>query len=94
MRYTLLLLVTALSLCGVAAADTIQVTVNGMACSLCEAGIEKSFRAQPEVASLDVDLDNNLVTIRIKQARIIDDSKIKMLLGNLGYSVVRIVRKK
>ena len=94
MRYTLLVLVTALSLCGLAAADTIQITVNGMACALCETAIEKSFRVQPEVASVDVDLENNLVTIRTRQTRTIDDSKIKTLLGNAGYSVARIVRQK
>jgi copper chaperone CopZ len=94
MRYTLLVLVTALSLCGVAAADIIQITVNGMACALCVTGIEKSFRAQPEVVSVDVDLENNLVTIHTRQARTVDDSKIKTVLGNAGYSVVRIVRQK
>ena len=95
MRYTLLVsLIIALNLCGVAAADTIQATVNGMVCGFCATGIEKTFRAQPEIKTVDVDLENKLVTLQTKQGQMIDDSKIRKLLGNAGYSVVRIVRKK
>jgi copper chaperone CopZ len=94
MRYTLLVLVIVLGLCGVVAADTIQATVNGMVCGFCATGIEKTFRAQPEVKDVDVDLENKLVTIHTKQGRTIDDAKIKKLLGNAGYSVARIARQK
>jgi copper chaperone CopZ len=94
MRYTLLVLIIGLSLCGVAAADSIQATVKGMVCGFCATGIEKTFRAQPEVKAVDVDLENKLVTIQTKQGQTLDDSKIKKLLGNAGYSVVGIVRKK
>jgi mercuric ion binding protein len=94
MRYTLFVLVIVLGLCGVVAADTIQATVNGMVCGFCATGIEKTFRAQPEVEAVDVDLENKLVTIHTKQGRTIDDSKIKKLLGNAGYSVARIARQK
>jgi copper chaperone CopZ len=94
MRYTLLVSIIALTLCGVAAADTIQATVNGMVCGFCATGIEKTFKAQPEVKTVDVDLENKLVTLQTKQGQTIDDSKIRKLLGNAGYSVVGIVRKK
>ena len=94
MRHTLLVLVIALSLCGVAAAETIQTTVNGMVCGFCATGIEKTFKAQPEVKSVNVDLEKKLVTINTREGKTIDDSKIKKLLGNAGYSVVGIVRKK
>lgn len=94
MRYKLLVLFIWLSLWRAAAADTIQATVNGMVCGFCATGIEKTFRAQPEVNTVDVDLENKLVTIHTKQGRIIDDSKVRRLLGNAGYSVVRIVRQK
>jgi cation transport ATPase len=94
MRYKLLVLLIWLSLCGAAAADTIQVTVNGTVCSLCATGIEKTFRAQPEVKTVDVDLENKLVTIHTREGQTIDDSKIRKLLGSAGYSVTGIVRKK
>ena len=93
MRYVLSIIIS-LSLCSVAAAETIKATVNGMVCGFCATGIEKTFKAQPEVKTVDVDLENKLVTLQTKQGQTIDDSKIRKLLGNAGYSVVRIVRKK
>jgi copper chaperone CopZ len=94
MRYTLLVLVIALGLCGVAAADTIQATVNGMVCGFCATGIEKTFKTQTEVRAVNVDLENKLVTIETKQGRTLDDTRIKKLLGNAGYSVVAVARQK
>jgi mercuric ion binding protein len=94
MHYKLLTLIISLSLCSVAAADTIRATVNGMVCGFCATGIEKTFRAQPEVKSVDVDLENKLVTIQTKAGQKMDDAKIKKLLGNAGYSVVAVARKK
>lgn len=94
MRYKLLVLFIGLSLCGAAAADTIQATVNGMVCGFCATGIEKTFKAQPEVKTVDVDLENKLVTIHTREGRTMEDSKIRTLLGGAGYSVTGIVRKK
>jgi cation transport ATPase len=94
MRYTLLALIIGLSLCGIAAADTIKTSVNGMVCAFCATGIEKTFKAQPEVKTVTVDLQNKLVTIQTKQGQTIDDGKLRKLFGNSGYSVVAIAREK
>jgi copper chaperone CopZ len=92
-KYLLTIAIT-FGLSGAVSADTIRATVNGMVCGFCATGIEKTFRAQPEVNAVDVDLENKLVTIHTKQGQTIDDAKIKKLLGNSGYSVVRIAREK
>jgi periplasmic mercuric ion binding protein len=94
MRYTLLTLIIGLTLCGIAAADTIKTSVNGMVCAFCATGIEKTFKAQPEVKTVTVDLQNKLVTIQTKQGQTIDDGKLRKLFGNSGYSVVAIAREK
>jgi hypothetical protein len=94
MRYKLLVLFICLGLCGAAAADTVQAIINGKVYGLCATGIDKTFRAQPEVKSVDVDLENKLVTIHTREGRTIGDSKIRELLGSAGYSVTGIVRKK
>jgi len=94
MHYNLLVLFIWLSLCNAAAADTVQAIVKGTACGLCATGIEKTFRAQPEVKSVDVDLENKLITIHTREGRTINDSKIRELLGSAGYSVTGIVREK
>ena len=94
MQKYLITIIIFFGLTAATSAETIQATVKGMVCGFCATGIEKTFRAQPEVKSVDVDLENKLVTIYTKQGQTIDDAKIKKLLGNSGYSVVGIVRKK
>ena len=92
-RYLLTIVVT-VGLTAAVSAETIRATVNGMVCGFCATGIEKTFRAQPEVKTVDVDLENKLVTIHTKQGQTLDDAKIKKLLGNAGYSVVAVSRQK
>ena len=94
MRYKLLVLIIVLSLSGAAAADTITATIHGNACNLCASAIERTFRAQPEVKSVDVDLENRLVTIETKRGQTMDDAKMKKLLADAGYAVVTVARKK
>jgi mercuric ion binding protein len=94
MRHLSLTLIVILSLCGVTAADTIKASVNGMVCAFCATGIEKTFKAQPEVKSVNVDLEKKLVTIQTKTGQTIADSKIKKLISNAGYTLVGINRDK
>jgi len=94
MLYRLLTLIISLSACSIAVAETIRATVNGMVCGFCATGIEKTFKAQREVKSVDVDLENRLVTIETKQGQRLEDAKIKKLLGNAGYSVIGLARQK
>jgi mercuric ion binding protein len=75
-------------------ADTIRAKVNGMVCGFCATGIEKTFKAQHEVQSVNVDLNSKLVTIDTKSGQTLDDAKITKLLNNSGYSVVSINRGK
>ena len=93
MRYYLTIIIS-LSLSAAACADTIKATVNGMVCGFCATGIEKTFKAQPEVKSVTVDLQKRLVTIATKEGQAIDDARLRKLIGNAGYSVVRIDRSK
>jgi copper chaperone CopZ len=94
MHKQLLVLVITLGLSAAVSAETIIMTVTGMACSLCEKGIEKTFRAQPEVKTVDVDLENKLITVTTRPGRTLDDRKIIQLLKNSGYSVAAIKRAK
>ena len=93
MRYYLTFIIT-LSLSAAASAETIKATVNGMVCGFCATGIEKTFKAQPEVKTVKVDLQRRLVTVDTKEGQTIDDTKLKKLIANAGYSVVNIDRAK
>ena len=94
MKKYLLTSIIIFGLTAAVSADTIKATVNGMVCGFCATGIEKTFRAQPEVKSVDVDLENKLVTIQTKAGQKMDEAKIKKLLGNAGYSVTAVMRQK
>jgi copper chaperone CopZ len=93
MRYYLTIIVS-LGLSVTACADTIRATVNGMVCGFCATGIEKTFKAQPEVKSVTVDLQKRVVTVATKEGQAIDDARLRKLIGNAGYSVVSIDRSK
>jgi len=75
-------------------AETIRATVNGMVCGFCATAIEKTFKKQPEVNAVNVDLKDRLVTVTTKPGQTIDDPKFKKLMTNTGYSVVSIDRSK
>lgn len=54
----------------------------------------KLVTAVNHVKTVNVDLENKLVTVATKEGQTIDDSKLKKLIGNAGYSVVSINRSK
>lgn len=91
----LLLTVAALTMFASAAhAETIKASVNGLVCSFCATGIEKTFKAQPAVDMVKVDLDKKLVTINTKSLETMDDATITKLLTDAGYTVTDIKREK
>jgi len=94
MRHVILILTVLVALSGSALAETIHTTVNGMVCAFCATGIEKTFRKQPEVASVKVDLHKKTVTITTKPGKTVSDAKIKEVVSYSGYSMGKIVREK
>jgi copper chaperone CopZ len=94
MKTYLLTIMLTFGLTAAVSADTIRATVNGMVCGFCATGIEKTFKAQPEVKTVNVDLNKKLVTVTTKQGQTLDDMKLKKLMTNSGYSVVSIDRAK
>jgi periplasmic mercuric ion binding protein len=94
MRRIVLTLVVLTALTGSALAETIHTAVNGMVCAFCATGIEKTFRKQPEVASVKVDLPKKTVTITTKPGKTLSDAKIKEVVTYSGYTMGRIVRER
>ena len=94
MRQILLTLVILVGLSSSAWAERITTTVNGMVCAFCATGIEKTFRKQPEVATVKVDLPRKRVVITTKPGKTLNDAKIKEVVTYSGYAMGNIVRKK
>ncbi|MEY2497671.1 MAG: hypothetical protein QOD12_1227 [Verrucomicrobiota bacterium] len=94
MRQILLTLIVLAGLLSSALAETITTTVNGMVCAFCATGIEKTFRKQPEVATVKVDLPRKRVIITTKPGKTLNDAKIKEVVTYSGYTMGKIVRQK
>jgi copper chaperone CopZ len=94
MRQILFTLAILATLLGSALGETITTTVNGMVCAFCATGIEKTFRKQPEVAGVKVDLPRKRVVITTKPGQTLSDAKIKEVVTYSGYTMGDIVRQK
>ena len=94
MKKYLITIIFAFGLTAAVSAETIRTTINGMVCGFCATAIEKTFKRQPEVKTVDVDLKSRLVTVTTKEGQTLDDAKVKKLMTNTGYSVVNIDRAK
>lgn len=67
------------------AGTEMKVGVNGMVCAFCAQGIEKKFKAEPEVESVEVSLQNKYVKIKFKDGQKLSDEKITQMLKDAGY---------
>lgn len=92
MRRAIVTFAALITLTGSVWAETITTTVNGMVCAFCATGIEKTFRKQPEVASVKVDLPKKQVVINTKPGKTLSDAKIKEVVTYSGYTMGKIQR--
>lgn len=74
-------------------AETVDVKVSGMVCSMCAQGIQKKFSSQDSIKKLNVDMDNKMVSIETKDGQTISDEVITKLISEAGYNVAGITRK-
>lgn len=69
---------------------SMKVTVNGMVCSFCAQGIEKSLLKLNETKAVLVDLKNKVVVIEAKDSMTLNEKVIKQEIIDSGYDVVNI----
>ena len=77
-----------------AQAKPITVQVKGMVCAFCAQGIEKKFKALPETDKVSVSLETKKVSVDTKEGTDISDDRIKKIVTEAGYDVVKIERAK
>lgn len=88
------LVISALVLGGVnvAKAATIEMKVNGLVCSFCAQGIEKTLRKNPATVDVVVSLENRLVAVATHDGQDIADATLTKALRDAGYDVKSIAR--
>lgn len=84
----LILFALTITLSSISFASEQKVGVKGMVCAFCAQGIEKKFKAQSEVESVNVSLENKFVTIKYKEGKSLPQEKISQLLKESGYEAV------
>lgn len=94
MRKLLLTTTFCAMLASAAQAETIKASVNGLVCAFCATGIEKTFKAEPAVETVHVDLESKLVTITTKPKQKLDDTVVTKMITDAGYTVTGIERVK
>ena len=72
------------------AAESIKATVNGMVCSFCAQGIEKSLMNMPQTKAVFVDLKKKIVAVEAKDGQTLDGKKIAAEIKDAGYDVVKL----
>ncbi len=75
-------------------AKPITVQVKGMVCGFCAQGIEKKFKALPEIEKVNVSLETKLVSLDTKEGKDVPDEQIKKIVTEAGYAIVKIERAK
>lgn len=85
----LLVAITCLGLSQVSFAS-MKITVNGMVCSFCAQGIEKSIMKMDETKAIFVDLKNKVVVIEPKEGKTLNEKVISQEIKDSGYDVVKI----
>ncbi|MEY3540588.1 MAG: hypothetical protein RL184_660 [Pseudomonadota bacterium] len=88
-RINLMVVIAFMSLSQSALAS-MKVTVNGMVCSFCAQGIEKSILKMDETKAVFVDLKNKVVVIEAKDGKTLNEKLISQEIKDSGYDVVKI----
>jgi len=91
-KLIVLLFITVINFTSIAYAESekVYVDVNGLVCDFCAQAIDKTFKKQPAVQDIEVDLGAKLITIAYKDGQRLEEEKITSLITDAGYTVVDI----
>lgn len=66
----------------------VLVRVNGLVCDFCTRAVEQTFKRQPEISTVAVDLTAKTVRLGFKPGRTMAEARIKDLITRSGYAFV------
>lgn len=75
---------------GLKQAKILVVSVKGMVCDFCARGIEKTFKRDPDLLKIDVDLNFGKVLMAYKPTAKINEKSIATTIRDNGQEVVKI----
>lgn len=72
--------------------EVLSISVNGLVCDFCARSIEKLFSKKESVKSINVNLEEMLITISLKKGKSLNDDIITKVITDSGYDVREIRR--
>ena len=74
--------------------EVLSISVNGLVCDFCARSIEKLFSKKESVKSINVNLEEMLITINLKKGKSLNDDMIRQVIRDSGYDIKKINREK
>ena len=74
--------------------EVLSISVNGLVCDFCARSIEKLFSKKESVKSINVNLEQMLITISLKKGKSLNDDIITKVITDSGYDIREIRRDK
>ena len=74
--------------------EVLSISVNGLVCDFCARSIEKLFSKKESVKSINVNLEQMLITISLKKGKGLNDDIITKVITDSGYDIREISRDK
>lgn len=90
MRNILISLAIAAATLPAFAAQSVRATVNGMVCSFCAQGIEKTIAKMDATKAVFVDLKGKTVLVEARDGRTPDQKAISAAIVDAGYDVLKL----
>ena len=72
--------------------EVLSISVNGLVCDFCARSIEKLFSKKESVKSINVNLEQMLITISLKKGKSLNDDIITEVITDSGYDIREIRR--
>ena len=72
--------------------EVLSISVNGLVCDFCARSIEKLFSKKESVKSINVNLEEMLITISLKKGKSLNDDIITKVITDSGYDIREIHR--
>jgi len=71
----------------------VKIKVNGMVCDFCARAIDKVFRKQEAVNDVEVNLDDALILVDLKDGQSLDNETITKMVTDSGYDIQEIIHQ-
>ena len=68
--------------------EVLNISVNGLVCDFCARSIEKLFSKKESVKSINVNLEQMLITISLKKGKSLNDSIITKIITVIEVNVI------